>query len=96
MPFPSPGDLPDSGIGPRSLALQADALLSEPEREADWIISCRSCEDFGFAVREMEAIERYQEVVSLIIILSRIIWGAALRLDYRTLTVEAGTPDHAE
>ena len=30
LPFPSPGDLPDSGIKPRSLALQADALSSEP------------------------------------------------------------------
>ena len=28
--FPSPGDLPDSGIEPRSPALQADALTSEP------------------------------------------------------------------
>ena len=30
LPFPSPGDLPDSGIEPRSPALQADALTSEP------------------------------------------------------------------
>ena len=30
MPFPSPGDLPDSGIEPRSPSLQADALTSEP------------------------------------------------------------------
>ena len=30
LPFPSPGDLPNSGIKPRSPALQADALLSEP------------------------------------------------------------------
>ena len=30
LPFPSPGDLPDPGIGPRSTALQADALTSEP------------------------------------------------------------------
>ena len=30
VPFPSPGDLPDPGIEPRSPALQADALLSEP------------------------------------------------------------------
>ena len=29
LPFPSPGDLPDPGIEPRSLALRADALLSE-------------------------------------------------------------------
>ena len=30
MPFPSPGDLPDPGIEPRSPALEADALTSEP------------------------------------------------------------------
>ena len=30
LPFPSPGDLPDPGIEPRSLTLQADSLLSEP------------------------------------------------------------------
>ena len=30
MPFPSPGDLPNPGTKPRSLALQADALPSEP------------------------------------------------------------------
>ena len=29
LPFPSPGDLPDPGIKPRSLALQADSLPSE-------------------------------------------------------------------
>ena len=30
LPFPSPGDLPDPGIEPRSSTLQADALPSEP------------------------------------------------------------------
>ena len=30
LPFPSPWDLPDSGIKPKSLALQADGLTSEP------------------------------------------------------------------
>ena len=30
LPFPSPGDLPDLGIEPRSPTLQADALTSEP------------------------------------------------------------------
>ena len=29
FPLPSPGDLPDPGIEPRSPALQVDALLSE-------------------------------------------------------------------
>ena len=30
LPFPSPGDLPDSGIEPQSPTLQADSLPSEP------------------------------------------------------------------
>ena len=30
LPFPSPGDLPNPGIEPRSPALWADALPSEP------------------------------------------------------------------
>ena len=30
LPFPSPGDVPDPGIEPRSPTLQADALTSEP------------------------------------------------------------------
>ena len=30
LPYPSPEDLPDSGIEPGSLALQVDSLLSEP------------------------------------------------------------------
>ena len=34
--FPSPGDLPDPGIEPRSPALQADSLSSEPSEKL-WI-----------------------------------------------------------
>ena len=30
LPFPSPGDLPDPGIKPRTPTLQADTLPSEP------------------------------------------------------------------
>ena len=30
LPFPSPGDLPNPGIEPKSPKLQADALTSEP------------------------------------------------------------------
>ena len=30
LPFPSPGDLPDPGIKPKSPALKADTLPSEP------------------------------------------------------------------
>ena len=31
LPFPSPGDLPDPGIKPRSPALQADSLPTEQQ-----------------------------------------------------------------
>ena len=31
LPFPFPGDLPDPGIEPGSLALQADSLPYEPQ-----------------------------------------------------------------
>ena len=34
LPFASPGDLPDPGIKPGSLALQADSLPSEPAGKA--------------------------------------------------------------
>ena len=30
VPFPSPGDLPNPGIEPRSATLHADSLLAEP------------------------------------------------------------------
>ena len=30
LPLPSPGDLPNPGVKPRSLALQVDSLPSEP------------------------------------------------------------------
>ena len=30
LPFPTPGDLPNPGIEPKSPALQADSLLTEP------------------------------------------------------------------
>ena len=32
-PFPSPGDLPDPGIEPKSPTLQADSLPAEPQGE---------------------------------------------------------------
>ena len=35
LPFPSPQHLPNPGIKPRSLALQAKALLSEPLGKSD-------------------------------------------------------------
>ena len=35
LPFPSPGDLPHPGIEPRSPALEAEALSSEPPGKGD-------------------------------------------------------------
>ena len=44
LPFPSPGDLPDPGTEPRSPALEADALTSEPpgklKVDVFWELSC--------------------------------------------------------
>ena len=34
LPFPSPGDLPNPGIEPRSSALQVDSLPAEPQGKA--------------------------------------------------------------
>ena len=36
QPFPSPGDLPNPGIEPRSPVLQADSLPSEPPGKPSW------------------------------------------------------------
>ena len=44
LPFPSPGDFPDSGIKPRSLALWEDSLLSEtPEKPLGWEWLLKQC-----------------------------------------------------
>ena len=37
LPFPSPGDLFDTGIEPRSPALQVDSFLSQPPGKAPLI-----------------------------------------------------------
>ena len=37
LPFPSPWDLPDPGIKPRSLALQADSLPTKPPGKIPYI-----------------------------------------------------------
>ena len=38
LPFPSPGNLPDPGIEPRSPMLQAGTLTSEPPGKPQWIL----------------------------------------------------------
>ena len=42
LPCPLPGDLPNPGIEPRSPALQANSLPSEPRgKPFTWIIKCQ-------------------------------------------------------
>ena len=44
LPFPSPGNLPDPGIKPRSPSLQADSSPSEPPEKPFGMSSCgQSC-----------------------------------------------------
>ena len=52
LPFPSPGDLPDPGIKPRSPTLQADSLPDEPQEHPKlMLLNCGaeedSCESLG-------------------------------------------------
>ena len=41
LPFPSPGDLPDPGIEPKSPSFQADALTSEPPGKPMMMVGLR-------------------------------------------------------
>ena len=43
LPFPSPGDLPEPGIEPRSPALRADGLTSEPPRKPILYVGWFNC-----------------------------------------------------
>ena len=45
LPLPSPGDLPDPGIEPRSPSLQADALQSEPPGKPQTVVHKVSYKD---------------------------------------------------
>ena len=53
LPFPSPGDLPKPGMEPRSPALQADSLPSEPRGKPKCGICCICvhCYSFCFLLR---------------------------------------------
>ena len=54
LPFPSPGNLPDPGIKPRSPALQADALLSEPPGKP------YGCESWTIKKAERQRIDAFE------------------------------------
>ena len=63
-PFPSPGDLPNTGIKPGSPTLQADSLLSEPPGidvcvlgrvqlfVTPWTVTCQAPLSMGFSRQE--------------------------------------------
>ena len=42
LPCPTPGDLPNPGIEPRSPALQADSLLSESWGKPKYVFTCKT------------------------------------------------------
>ena len=55
LPLPSPGDLPDPGIKPRSPALQADALRSEPPGQSKVkLLSCVRLFATPWTIQSME------------------------------------------
>ena len=61
--FPSPEDLPNPGIEPRSPALLADSLLSEPPGKPKGPLKGRpvlTC--FGFSSRFLPAVEEVEDV----------------------------------
>ena len=53
LPFPSPGDLPNPGIEPRSPALEADTLTSEPPGNMQQWISTEI--SFQFFLHHLQA-----------------------------------------
>ena len=56
LPFPSPGDLPDPGIEPRSPTLQADALTSDPPGEPN---TCRKPPKYSTNLDWLKKKKRY-------------------------------------
>ena len=50
VPFPLPGDLPDTGIEPRSPALQMDSLPSEPSATAREVPNLRDLDVINVCV----------------------------------------------
>ena len=55
LPFPSPGDPPDLGIQPRSPALQADALPSEPPGKPVSMLQFKMITGGLYSFQKMEA-----------------------------------------
>ena len=84
LPFPSPRDLPDPGIEPRSPTLQSDTLLSEPSGKPNW-----KEERILQIVKKINKLEE-RAFISLLFSFPGWTWGKFfhLLLSYRTFVVE--------
>ena len=61
QPFPSPGDLPNPGIEPKSPTLQGDSLPAEPQGKPSWsIITHQFCHLFPRGPHSTQAHTRVQ------------------------------------
>ena len=101
MPYPSAGDLPNSGIEPRSLSLQADSLPCEPPGKPFFagkfgIIMNEYCLLQGFTAGPSEAFGGVkpinEEVISEGTLTHRVVWmnGNALMIPSTGPGVELG------
>ena len=64
LPFPSPEDLPDPGIEPRSPALQADASPSEPLGKPNSVAVVITGEGWqGEGMKSIESIKKNTAVI---------------------------------
>ena len=67
VPFPSPGDLSDPGIKPRSPALQADALTSEPPgTSTPWMAWFKSSSPFHPALWQPGSAQTERRMAALV------------------------------
>ena len=57
--FPSPGDLPNPGIEPRSPTVQADSLPAEPQGKP--VYKEQACNSDGLLLKEEEKEEAEKE-----------------------------------
>ena len=84
LPFPSPGDLPDPEIEPRSPALQADALPSEPPGKSKSEGKCG------------KSIQRYVSALNTVVYMlsGAPLFGALWTLDHQA-PLSMGFPRHS-
>ena len=72
LPFPSPGDLPDPGIEPRSSALQADFLPSDPCQVSVKVLKFSSLE---FNIRSLYA---SSSIPAVLLFLTLFLWHVSV------------------